>query len=889
MDVLFSNKMVSFKYYKLIIISLIFCVNINASQQKTSNENGVIIYSEENQQGYSTFLKEGFYIVSELPHNIKSFKIISDKIDDLKTKLSKLSNESLNTSISSTNSSDNGTSNPASSGQNTNLLNNELQNVNTQDSNSSDNETPNSTATNPSTSNINAPDNGTSNIASSDQNVNPSNNNSSSNELSNKERYEVIFSNSEDIGSRDDKTKYPLLDDGVIKYVISNNITESKNDKFSESTDNKDIYNINEINTSLYKYMYIRKIDLNNKDGVSISCDECNYNTGKYYGRQIKSMQEVKDKDKITDITIYNSPDFQELPDLTQYKNLKNIRLIFNVFKGKDKTSINKEYNKLINYINKVHPLTIIEIPQDLPNYHNIITENNITKLFAFNLKTLPSLSNDIQEIYLINCNVPISAFTNYIKNCKKLQKIYMYGNTFELASNEQWNELIKQIFNLSIDVTTTTEKRNVGKTILSVFVPFVSTHDKITETAKGALTHVQLPRTFTGEIPKVNDDSNKSQIQYLSALGATSVAQDAFKENQNIKELYLQNVREVKSNAFYHCYNLTTVYLDKCEVLQTGVFRADRGLKSVHLPIVKKLEELSLAYTRSNELKIGDLNNTEFKNSKGAGVYLPFCLELGKGALRGDVTDQSQFTTINLPICQKIGVEAFRHLKSLKEINIPEAKTIDKCAFENDGELTKVGDVKSMTSNGIYLPKVVSIAEYAFKNADKGTNTKQGQVADVKGQNNTIKYISLPECISIGRESFMRYRTFEKLYIPKCVSIDELAFYDAYKLQLIHAPLLEKIGDRVFLYASSKLNSYQIVDGKEVSDDECLEFPKLKSMGQYALGGNNYNHINTTKLRVPECTQMADNALQGSRIHSLEASKLSNTSKILSLTNTNV
>ena len=631
-----------------------------------------------------------------------------------------------------------------------------------------------------------------------------------------------------------------------------------------ELNDNKDIYDLSNIDVSQYKYLYVLKTDLNNDDGIAGS-DEYDINTGKYFGRKISNMTEPNDndKEKITEITIDYSPEFQGLPDLTKYKNLKNIKILFNVFNGKSETFIKKEYNKIINYMSKVHPLTEIEIQGNIPSYYTV--QDN--KFFGFNLNTLPAIQDNIQEIHLINCSKLQSIdFSKY----KNVSKIYMYGNTFESTNAEQWKTMIEQLYTLSLNIVTT-ESSWLGL-------------KKTTHTTVAKLTHIQLPRTFTGEIPKISNPS-LSQIQYLSALGVTSVAQDAFKDSQSLKELYLPNVKEVKNNAFYNCVNLETVSLDKCEILREGAFKTNRNLKSMHLPLVKNVEKFALAYTRSNTLKIGDLNDVEFKNSNGSRVYLPFCEELGECALRGDNTDQVQFISVNLPVCKKIQKEALRHLKMLKEVNIPEAEVIGQSAFENCGELTKVGDIKYISNNNeILLPKVKSIEDYAFKNEDQ-SNVKDDKI---KGQNNTIVSIILPECESIGTEAFMRYRVLEKLSIPKCKIIKKLAFYDAYKLQKLEAPLLEALEEKVFLYASSEIKSFKTVNGTE-EIDSYLELPNVKTVGSQVFAGNNSNHIQTQVMKLPECFKMEDNALQGSRISVLEAPKLGNVSQILSLVNKNV
>ncbi|MBR1944083.1 MAG: leucine-rich repeat protein [Alphaproteobacteria bacterium] len=467
----------------------------------------------------------------------------------------------------------------------------------------------------------------------------------------------------------------------------------------------------------------------------------------------------------------------------------------------------------------------------------------------------MPTINNNIQEIHLINCKELSSIdFSKYTS----VKKICMYGNTLEKSTEAQWKTMIEQLYTLSTNITKQEQQK----------IAFFAIPKTITVSA--SLKHIQLPRTYTGEIPK-NSNSSQSQIQYLSALGATSVAQDAFKDQQALTELYLPNVREVKSNAFYHCFKIEKVSLDKCEVLEEGAFRTNRALQSMYLPLVKKLGKLSIAYTRSNKLKIGDLNNQEFKSQSEAGLYLPFCEEIGDGACRGDNEDKVQIVNVNCPVCKTLGVEAFRQLTALKIVNIPEVETIGQSAFEDCSLLTKVGDINDISNNSIYLPKVKSIANYAFKNGDKG-------------QNIIIQSIILPECERIGREAFMRYRTMKTLSIPKCKSIGILSFYDPYKLQELEATELETIGANAFQYASVPIRSFKTVNGNKKIDNGYLELPNCKKIETKAFWGSGAHSIRGTNVvKLPKCESAADDSFRAAYLTTLDASKLSNRAKILS------
>ncbi|MBR1944082.1 MAG: hypothetical protein IJ848_01240 [Alphaproteobacteria bacterium] len=116
---------------------------------------------------------------------------------------------------------------------------------------------------------------------------------------------EVFLSNKDD------------FDDESAEKISCPSVDELKNNNSTEE------YKLDNIDTSKYKYLYVLKVDLNNEDGIA-SHDEYDSNTGKYFGRHVSKVKEFSstEKENLKEIVIDSSPDFQGLPDLTQYKNL---------------------------------------------------------------------------------------------------------------------------------------------------------------------------------------------------------------------------------------------------------------------------------------------------------------------------------------------------------------------------------------------------------------------------------------------------------------------------------------------------------------------------------------------------------------------------------------
>ena len=524
---------------------------------------------------------------------------------------------------------------------------------------------------------------------------------------------EVVFSSDEEFDN-DKDFSYPTVE-------------ELKNNTSSED-DYK--YKIDNINTSQYKHLYVLKVDLNNKDGIA-DHDEYDSDHDEYFGRHIKNMKELDntEKEKLIEIAIDNSPEFQGLPDLTQYKNLKDIKLLFNVLKNKDENFIKGEYDKIINYIDKVNPLRVIEIQGTSQSYEK--TQNN--KFFGFNLENFPSISENIAEIHLINCkNLSNTDFSKY----RNLQKIYMYGNTFESFDEIQWRTILKQLFKLS-------------------------------NQKQAKLTHLQLPRTFTGEIPMVGDTQNSS-LQYLSALGATSVERDAFINSTQLIELNLPKVKRINQGAFYN----------------------NKSLKIVNIPEIEEIVQYAFQYCHSLT-KVGDIKNISGNN----GIFIPKVKTIGSCAFMSNNDAQNIIvTSIILPECETLENNVFMRYRKVQTISIPKCKQVGELAFYDPYNLREI-EATSLETIGPRAFQYASVPMHSFKT--------------VNGKKEVDNFLELPNCKVISDQAFFgdkphNMRGTDTVKLPKATSVADNAFRAAH-LQTLEAPNINNKSS--ILSDSSKFN----------------------------------------------------------------------------------
>ncbi len=508
------------------------------------------------------------------------------------------------------------------------------------------------------------------------------------------------------------------------EILLSDREDYESNNNLSYSQD------VDTIDTTKYRYIYVAKLDTSSVSGIAIH-DEYNKDTHEYVGSGITSLKLLDPS--VEKITIDNCPQFTGLGNITQYKNLQFIR--YNATSGTSEDVFQKDINSIFEFLDKTAWLKDIELVGEHREFS--IARNG--KFLGVNIKSLSSIPNDATEIYLIDCN-EIKDINALSKNTS-LRKLFMYGTTLASATSTEWKTVLSIVDNLGIS---------------------------------GSLTHVQLPVTYTGEIPK-SQRPNVRKIEYYGALGATKIAFESFEYSQKLKEVYFPNVKTIDTWGFHRCTNLTKVDMPQCETISQKAFYCDENLQEVH-----------------------------FKNVK------------------------------------KIGDKSFYQCKRLALVDVPNVVEIGISAFEADAALKRFGDLDKIEKDNIFfVPKLTKIGDYAFKMTDASGQTK-------------IEEAEMPECLSIGKESFSRWRSLKKLILQNCKTIGAEAFYDPYNLRELSLPVVEIIETRAFVY-----NKGESLNGT-------LDLPKVKSIGSCAFGGSNYAHPNISVVNAPECTSLANDAFRG-------------------------
>lgn len=321
----------------------------------------------------------------------------------------------------------------------------------------------------------------------------------------------------------------------------------------------------------------------------------------------------------------------------------------------------------------------------------------------------------------------------------------------------------------------------------------------------------------------------------------------------------YIQNVviscqvKEITSNMFYNCTNLTNITLSSnIKNIGNDAFYGCKSLRRINIPNsvisignesfynCSSLEEIKMSYNVENIGYYAFYNCTSLKNiSFNDGVKFndncrtfANCYNLKKVKLPNDITkiaDEmfmgcSSLTDINMPNCLKtIGQRAFYNCISLDSLIIPDSvSTIETSGFEGCISLSKIKissamekiyyqvfkDCKSLTD--IIIPKQVTcISHNAFEGCD---NLKQ-----ILSLNPTppeifedtfdgIDYINCKLFVPVGSKTLYWLHP----YWDKFFNIEELT-----EEQITSIPMIDISSDNIVDYISINNGTINILDSK--------------------------------------------------------------------------
>lgn len=220
----------------------------------------------------------------------------------------------------------------------------------------------------------------------------------------------------------------------------------------------------------------------------------------------------------------------------------------------------------------------------------------------------------------------------------------------------------------------------------------------------------------------------------------------------------------------------------------------ANKLLRSIKLPSnVTELGEYSLRYCSS--LQYADLSNI-VTTGKGSlqmctslkEAYLPKCTALGGYTFSLGAGSETDLTSVYIPNVVTIGEYAFRNQKNLVAIDCPSATSIGQYAFSYANEKAG-GKLKYLN-----IPKVTTIANYAFY------------------RNESIENLSCPLVTSVGYRAFEGCKRLASIELPKATTFvissnNSYTFRYCIALKSINLPSITSLGHLVFSGCTSLMH----------------------------------------------------------------------------------
>ena len=215
-------------------------------------------------------------------------------------------------------------------------------------------------------------------------------------------------------------------------------------------------------------------------------------------------------------------------------------------------------------------------------------------------------------------------------------------------------------------------------------------------------------------------DETGKKIVQELNDLKAYTAAYMDGSDGMFIsfimdgppEELSNNNIKNVRSYAFYNRFNLTAIDLPNAISVGNGAFWNCKSLTLINLPKVISIGDTAFRgcpATIMNLQSVTTIGDSAFYKCPNLVIvdFLPNAISISYCAFE----NCSALTTVDLPNAEKINGRVFANCSALTTVNLPKVTSIGFETFENCSALTTVN-----------LPKVTSIGWHAFKNCSSLT-----------------------------------------------------------------------------------------------------------------------------------------------------------------------
>lgn len=348
----------------------------------------------------------------------------------------------------------------------------------------------------------------------------------------------------------------------------------------------------------------------------------------------------------------------------------------------------------------------------------------------------------------------------------------------------------------------------------------------------------------------------NCVNLQTITAPSITTIGSNAFKGcTPALKEISFLEVTELKNNVFHNCKGLEKVILPKCGTLGFSVFLSCTSLKEVNLGIantgtrfskfssLEKVEMSNATVINQNAfLSCSNLIEASIPNANIVqSTAFANCSKLTKAIYPLASVVQTQgfyncesLTEADLKNVTSVGQQAFENCVSLERINLSKCTTINMSAFKNCSKLNWSGifglnSVSTIWQNAfencislqfIDLSKCTTVYyQWPFSGCTNlqslifGINTTHQSLF----QNYDITYIDLPNCSTVGQQTFLGCASLSFISLPKAQIIWQNAFEDCLSLENLILPICSFIYTNAFKNCT-KLKTLTLLSDKVVT-----------------------------------------------------------------------
>ncbi|MFV8418560.1 leucine-rich repeat protein [Mycoplasma sp. Sp33II] len=453
------------------------------------------------------------------------------------------------------------------------------------------------------------------------------------------------------------------------------------------------------------------------------------------------------------------------------------------------------------------------------------------------NIKTIDTNSNtgvfqDFKKLSKVNTpkleTVGVATFFNApINDFNSSQLINIKGSAFRNTKLKSINlENVASIGSNAFSNSLLSGKIQANKLTQLGSEAFDST--KITEVEMNELEEIP-ENTFSGIKTLKKATFNKA----TSIVGSERYSENGAFANSGIEEFNAPKLLTIGKNSFYNTINLKTLNTPQLNTIMDSAFYKS-SIPEVNFNTIKTINSSAFS---SSKLKSINLENVvsigqyAFYNSLLSGKIQANKLT----KLASQAFDSTKITEVEMNELEEIPENSFSGIKTLKKATFNKATSI-----KGSGRYEDWGAFANSGIEEFNAPKVVSIAQYSFRNTNnlKTLNTPEIQIIEERAfANSSISEIKFNTINQIKSYAFENSK-LKSINLENAVSIGKYAFYNSLLSGKIQANKLTILGEKAF--DSTKIT--------EVEMNELEEIPESAFSGLKTLTKATFNKATSIK-----------------------------------------